>query len=124
MGVMARVRQWFTAGAGEAPVVPSAISVGSVGQLSLRHEMRVGAVVLRKGTYALSHTFAADVDVLVLTLVDARTSDGPAGARRQRIGAHQFVMRSTVFAEEYDDQSVRVKLVQFTGDAPADGPAA
>ena len=124
MGLVTRIRRWLAAGSTEEPSARVAVPPGSAGQLSLRQELRLGSIVLRKGTYALSHTLAGDVDVLVLTAIDPRSRESSAAGRALRVNAHQFVMRATVFAEEFDDQSVRVQLVQITGDARVDGPAA
>ena len=90
---------------------------GRSGELTMAENITLGTLVVEKGTYAVSYRADGDVQVLVLTAVPGGdTSDAATADSRRVVRTRQLVARSTVFAEELEDKSLRVKLVQFAAE--------
>jgi len=91
---------------------------GRSGELTVAEDMTLGPIVVEKGTYAVSYRRDGDAQMIVLTALDrAGMTGGVAPAESRRVvRTRQIVARSTVFAEELEDKSLRVKLVQVSAE--------
>ena len=90
---------------------------GRTGELAVAEDITLGTIVVEKGTYAVWYRADGDVQVLVLTAVPGTgTGDAVSTDSKRVVRTRQFVARSSVFAEELEDKSLRVKLVQVATD--------
>lgn len=87
--------------------------MGKSGELTIAEDMRLGAFLMRKGSYFLSHRLEGNAHVLVLTAVEPAVPSEADGGKVMT--TRQLVTRSSVFAEELDDKSFRVRIVQIAG---------
>jgi hypothetical protein len=91
---------------------------GRSGELRVAEDITLGTVVMEKGTYAVSYRADADAQLLVLTAMHSAgaTEDTGSTDSKRVVGTRQLVARSTIFAEELEDKSLRVKLVQVSAE--------
>lgn len=82
--------------------------------MTLAEDMGVGAFVMKRGSYVLSQRLEEGASVLVLTAVAQGHEDPPDGSRV--VATRQVVTRSSVFAEELNDGSLRVRIAQIAAE--------
>ena len=93
------------------PLAPSPRWTGRRGEMTLAEDMRVGAFVVKRGSYVLSQRLEEGASVLVLTAVAQGNDDVPDSS--PVVATRQVVTRSSVFAEELNDGSLRVRIAQI-----------